>query len=159
MYRNNAVRLKDGADAIKMLSDPDPETLTGLEARLQTVMAGALALQSTDDLGSKEANAQAWSDMLRLEKEGNRLHEKINALKASVVGEKVIVPDTDAEKVQKAIDLAVRYGGIDGDHHKAWVIDQMVRVLAGEQYEEIVRKAKAGKDGPETYGWNEGVAP
>lgn len=66
---------------------------------------------------------------------------------------------TDAEKVQKAIELATQYGGIDGDHHKAWVIDQMVRVLAGERYDEVIREAKAGEDGPETYDWNEGVAP
>lgn len=67
--------------------------------------------------------------------------------------------DTDAEKVQKAIDLAVRYGGIDGDHHKAWVIDQMVRTLAGERYEEVVSEAKAGAEGPETYDWDVGITP
>lgn len=63
------------------------------------------------------------------------------------------------KKIDDAIDLAVRYGGIDGDHHKAWVIDQMVRILAGDQYESIVKEAKDGEDGPETYEWNEGIAP
>ena len=55
----------------------------------------------------------------------------------------------------------VRYGGIDGDHHKAWVIDQMVRWLSGspEAYAHIVANAKSGVDGPETYDWNEGIAP
>jgi hypothetical protein len=66
---------------------------------------------------------------------------------------------TDTEKVQKAIELATQYGGIDGDDHKDWVIDQIVRVLAGERYDEVIRKAKAGEDGPETYNWNEGIAP
>ena len=65
----------------------------------------------------------------------------------------------DRARIDKAIDLAVRYGGIDGDHHKAWVIDQMVRVLAGRAYKRIVREAKAGEDGPDTYEWNEGCAP
>ena len=60
---------------------------------------------------------------------------------------------------EKAIEIAVRYGGIDGEHHKAWVIDQMVRALAGDRYAEIVRDAKAGDDGPDTYDWDEGVAP
>ena len=41
---------------------------------------------------------------------------------------------TEQERIDAAIELAVRYGGIDGDHHKAWVIDQMVRVLAGDGY-------------------------
>ena len=63
------------------------------------------------------------------------------------------------ERIEKAINLAVRYGGIDGEHHKAWVIDQMVRVLAGDEYDEIVRDAKAGEDGPETYSWDVGIAP
>jgi hypothetical protein len=63
------------------------------------------------------------------------------------------------ERIDEAVTLAVRYGGIDGDHHKAWVIDQMVRVLTGERYEEVVRLARSGEDGPDTYDWNEGIAP
>ena len=63
------------------------------------------------------------------------------------------------DRINKAIEIAVRYGGIDGDHHKAWVIDQMVRVLAGDQYDHIVKLARDGEDGPETYSWDEGVAP
>jgi hypothetical protein len=66
---------------------------------------------------------------------------------------------SDTKRNQKAIDLAVQYGGIDGAHHKTWVIDQIVRVLAGDGYAEVVRKAKDGEDGPETYDWDEGVAP
>lgn len=63
------------------------------------------------------------------------------------------------ERIDEAIEIAVRYGSIDGDHHKAWVIDQMVRILAGDQYDAIVAEAKSGVDGPETYEWNEGIAP
>jgi len=87
------------------------------------------------------------------------------------------------QRIQKALDMAVQYGGIDGDHHKAWVIDQMVRALTGcpmvektaldcnrneysyktqgesEEYKELVRDAKAGEDGPETYSWEVGIAP
>lgn len=70
------------------------------------------------------------------------------------------IPVTKEERrIAKAIKLAIQYGGIDGDHHKAWVIDQMVRSLAGKKYKQIVREAKAGEDGPETYDWNEGIAP
>ena len=58
-----------------------------------------------------------------------------------------------------AIDLAVSYGGIDGAHHKDWVIDQMVRLLAGSDYAQIVATAKSGEDGPETYEWEVGIAP
>lgn len=66
---------------------------------------------------------------------------------------------TEKNKIDEAIELAVQYGGIDGSHHKDWVIDQMVRILAGDDYESIVANAKAGEDGPETYSWEEGIAP
>ena len=69
-------------------------------------------------------------------------------------------PTSEIEvSIMKAIDLAVRYGGIDGEHHKAWVIDQMVRVLAGDRYDDIVRDACDGEEGPDTYEWDCGVAP
>ena len=48
---------------------------------------------------------------------------------------------TDKEKIEKAMQIAIQYGGIDGDHHKAWVIDQMFRALAGDDYEKIIREA------------------
>lgn len=63
------------------------------------------------------------------------------------------------QRIREAIDIAVQYGGIDGAHHKTWVIDQMVRMLAGDDYEAVVANAKAGEDGPDTYGWDEGIAP
>jgi len=64
-----------------------------------------------------------------------------------------------AGRIEEAIALAVRYGGIDGDHHKMWVIDQMVRILAGDRYAAIVKDAKAGEDGPDTYDWDCGIPP
>lgn len=66
---------------------------------------------------------------------------------------------TEDVRIQEAIDVAVRHGGTDGDHHKAWVIDQMVRILAGDNYERIVVEAKAGEDGPDTYEWDCGIPP
>lgn len=91
---------------------------------------------------------------------------------------------TDAnDRIAKAIDFAVRYGGIDGDHHKSWVIDQMVRALTAcpkvdlvgtdcrgsryeysgqgesEEYLLLVANACAGSDGPATYEWAVGTPP
>lgn len=39
------------------------------------------------------------------------------------------------------------------------MIDQMVRAFAGPLYPFVVAEAKAGDDGPETYSWDEGIAP
>lgn len=62
-------------------------------------------------------------------------------------------------RIAQAISIAVKYGGIDGAHHKTWVIDQMVRVLAQDNYEQIVADACDGEDGPNTYEWDVGIAP
>lgn len=74
-------------------------------------------------------------------------------------GQEASNPTASNSKIAKALDLARSYGGTDGDHHKAWVIDQIVRVLTGDGYAEFVRRARAGEDGPETYDWNVGIAP
>jgi hypothetical protein len=87
------------------------------------------------------------------------------------------------KRIKEALQIATDYGNIDGGHHKSWVIDQMVRALTGcptvvkkgvdihgrnysyeglgesNKYRQFVAKAKAGCDGPNTYGWDEGIAP
>ena len=65
----------------------------------------------------------------------------------------------EKRRIKSALDVAFQYGGIDGAHHKMWVIDQMVRCLADVEYQAWVRKAQAGEDGPDTYEWDEGIAP
>lgn len=82
---------------------------------------------------------------------------------------------------QKALELAFSYGQIDGDHHKTWTIDQMVRALTGENYEKFINfyrftadDGEAGdssaesetsedeedfEDREEIYSWDEGGAP
>lgn len=67
--------------------------------------------------------------------------------------------DALQKRIDEAIKLAVQYGQIDGAHHKTWVIDQMLRQLAGDRYDEIIRWACDGDDGPDTYGWDTGIAP
>lgn len=66
---------------------------------------------------------------------------------------------TDAEKIDAALKLAFDYGGIDGAHHKMWVIDQMIRALTGDAYKERVAIECNGEDGPDTYEWDCGIPP
>jgi len=85
--------------------------------------------------------------------------------------------------IEHALQIAVRYGGIDGAHHKDWVIDQIVRALTNcpieekvsedcrgesysfetqgesEAYKELVEWSCDGEDGPNTYSWDKGIAP
>lgn len=86
-------------------------------------------------------------------------------------------------RLKKGLDTIVRLGGFDGDHHKAYALDQAVRALTGcpvevkyikgsdgkmypydeqvanHEYSDLVRKACEGEDGPNTYDWNEGCPP
>lgn len=65
---------------------------------------------------------------------------------------------TEAD-VKTALAVAGAYGQDDGAHHKAWVIDQMVRLLTGPSYDNWIAAYRAGEDGPETYSWDEGIPP
>ena len=69
--------------------------------------------------------------------------------------------NSDKQRVLDAIEIAVEFAGIDGEHHKTWVIDQMVRKLAGEDYDRVVSEACACDDGVEkwTGEWDTGIAP
>lgn len=94
-----------------------------------------------------------------------------------------MIPPTFS-KEQWAMYFIECYGQIDGDHHKAWVLDQVARILNGasiqcnearwenghkemrvtvgtsDAYEEWVQKME-GQDGDDEYfyGYNEGIAP
>lgn len=52
--------------------------------------------------------------------------------------------DMDTEnleaKTQNAIDIAVEAMSADGDHHKIWGLDQVVKTLADDQYDDIIKK-------------------
>jgi hypothetical protein len=71
----------------------------------------------------------------------------------------VDVAETDAERIEFAIHMAMDYGSTDEPHHKQWALDQVVRILTGDRYDEVVREWCAGEDGPDTYSWDEGIAP
>ena len=66
---------------------------------------------------------------------------------------------TPEQKIEAALELARNYAQIDGAHHKAWTLDQMVRALTGDGYQQWVAVHNQGDDGPNTYGWDTGIAP
>lgn len=67
--------------------------------------------------------------------------------------------DENSIKIQKALDVAYSHGQTAGDHHKAWVIDQMVRRLLGDDYAEWIKEYKHEDRDDNAYTWDEGVAP
>lgn len=62
------------------------------------------------------------------------------------------------DKLSKIEEL-VFLGSIAGDHHKAWIIDQILRIVTGDNYEQWVKEFEDGEDGPHTYEWDVGIAP
>lgn len=87
--------------------------------------------------------------------------------------------------VQEALDIIESYGGYDGEHHKQWVLDQVVRTLLDcpmvsqtatgangvrYTYEDLgmneayvswthAQQWPDGEDGEEYSEWDEGIAP
>jgi hypothetical protein len=70
-----------------------------------------------------------------------------------------ITADEFNDRITAALEVAADYGGIDGDHHKMWVIDQMVRALTGPGYEAWVKVYEGPDEEGETYDWDCGIAP
>ena len=69
--------------------------------------------------------------------------------------------DNLGDRIDEALELIVNYGGIDGGHHKQWLLDQVVRKLCDteESYQAWLVTYKDGEDGPETYERDVGIAP
>ena len=64
------------------------------------------------------------------------------------------------QRVEKALKVAVLYAHCAGDHHRLWVIDQMVRALTGRQYKKFVAKITTDENGnshPDL--WDIGTVP
>jgi hypothetical protein len=70
------------------------------------------------------------------------------------------------QSIEKALEIAYRYGQIDGAHHKQWVIDQMVQTLLdnSSKYKKAIKDYEflndEGKyDEEKIYVWDIGIAP
>ena len=81
--------------------------------------------------------------------------------KTFVMTNKVSIEQTDFEaRVRAALEVARRYASIEGGHHKAWVIDQMVRTLAGEGYSDWINKVtRIHASGLVFLEWDTGIEP
>lgn len=68
------------------------------------------------------------------------------------------------EKIEKINELLYRYSQIEGSHHKAWVLDQIARIVHGDKYDEFVYNYEHfDEDGNELIGdryeWDCGINP
>lgn len=68
-------------------------------------------------------------------------------------------PQGTQDRIDHALYAALTLGAVDGAHHKQWALDQVVRILTGDRYDEVIAEHRRGEDGPHTYDWDEGIAP
>jgi len=106
-----------------------------------------LTIWSRQDFTNPDGSTPMWNPTLR------RLRNLLATRAQSTP------PSPAPDAVRDALEIACAYGGIDGGHHKMWVIDQMVRRLTGDDYDAWVREHNKGEDGPDTYAWDQGIAP
>ncbi|MCP4649567.1 MAG: hypothetical protein GY853_05750 [PVC group bacterium] len=68
--------------------------------------------------------------------------------------------ENSIKRIGRVIDFIYMWGGIDGGHHKQWVLDQILRILMTEDiYKKWIAAFCDGEEGPNTYSWDEGIAP
>lgn len=79
-----------------------------------------------------------------------------------------LLSSTDSQEEKESIDdsikyilkigrvryLIIKYGSIDGEHHKQWLLDQILRVLSDTdtEYQALIEKELGGE-------WDEGIEP
>jgi hypothetical protein len=73
-------RLNDGQQALETSKNPLPESIQGLTELRNQLHDGIAALQSLDDLGSEQANQQAWDDMIALQVRYDEVTTKLKEL-------------------------------------------------------------------------------
>ena len=64
------------------------------------------------------------------------------------------------EAIAAAIRIIADYGQIDGAHHKMWVLDQVLRLLTGEKYDDFITFINTDFETGEIVDeWDTGIAP
>jgi hypothetical protein len=63
------------------------------------------------------------------------------------------------DKIEDALAVAFENGNVEGEHHKQWVIDQMVRALLGPEYSVWVERHNADNASKDYPPWDIGTAP
>lgn len=133
-------------------------------------------------------NSEHKEEIERLQKEIEEHEEFFKSRHGKYLGETPTdicrSPFHAHKKEDWAMSFIEAYGQIDGDHHKAWVLDQVARILNGtkvivttarwedghkeyrinvgkpsKKYLGWVKSMQFGEDGDETYGYEEGIAP
>ena len=76
----------------------------------------------------------------------------VQVMRRAQIAVRGAVKDDTTKEIMALIES---YGGTEGDHHRAWVLDQIVRVIKGRDYDDW----RDAYEGPGEYVWDQGIAP
>ncbi len=66
----------------------------------------------------------------------------------------------EQEKIDKASKFILEWGCVDGGHHKQWTLDQVLRILVEDKYDDMIEEFEdRDADGEPQYLWEDGIAP
>lgn len=136
----------------EVLADPhgDPRVRSEREADAERSRERILEIERDAAIRERDEARDQLAHMRTALKSLESLHEQSMAVASASNSQKV-------RAISDALALITQYGGIDGGHHKQWVLDQIVRKLAGENYQNWVAEYDDG-DGDEHL-WDVGIAP
>lgn len=96
-------------------------------------------------------------------KERDVANDSVIAHKFAVMQQQLEQKDKRIEELEEeresVLDLIFEYGQIDGEHHKIWVIDQIVRILTKDKYNEWIKNYVYDEETGDIYSWDKGIAP
>lgn len=137
MSEKRLIELKD-----YFLAYPDTEYLPNM---FSEVVQALEQLQQENKQLKDELEEEQWR--IKIAKERDELHKEcLNHIEQKKLYKEVI---------EEVISIADKYGQIDGSHHKLWVIDQMLRLLLGEKYQDFIKDYEENGE----YTWDTGIAP
>ena len=89
---------------------------------------------------------------------------KVQAIRVGISGsinEVTTEKPKQTTKDEDILDLIFRFGGVDGVHHKQWLLDQIVMELTGDEdsYNKWIEEYENDELGIGTYHWDRGIAP
>lgn len=143
MHREYEKKLKDAARIINLKD----LALGERNARIQRLERDLDLQRRHDDAEDRICRAR----LKALEQQIDTLERTIKSLALTPLPS--IQEQSERSILVDGIDTIVRFiiewTPVHGDHHKVWVLDQVLRMLTGDQYEEYIRGIE----------WHEGIAP
>lgn len=117
--------------------------------------AMALCDKADAEITALNAEVKYTRDIMLRYRDRIAKDEKLRA----AYNDQIRIIEEQADIIGGVQELVYKWGGIDGSHHKQWLIDEIIKLIAGDNYESWVKAYNNGECGDSTYEWDEGIAP